>query len=371
MERVHCRLIGLSVFAALAGSCLTGSPVGAAATTTSVPTVVTDQTPTAPLPNPVPGSYQPRYVSGFGVDDAFTLFFEDRDSGYRISYVSTTNGPTGFGATVTETNVADTHFLVKDWPVSIDGMDYAYRAWGAVGNNPQHHFYASNDLVDWTTVSTFTISNAVEFVGAHGWVYYGFHDVIQLNGTYYAFAESNQSQTMIVRSADGDDVWEAFASVGGRPGDGPLELPAGVTYGWTPSGSFFDLGHDRGFGKIYVDPRDSALYFAVNSVAKASLPPAGLEAAFIDPVNWTWHDGTTGPAASRILTETVEHDLRECWLVPSSDSDAGWTIVYDADFGSSDGGKALGYATLDLSAPPAPPMLDVFLPLVQRSYAIQ
>jgi hypothetical protein len=74
-----------------------------------------------------------------------------------------------------------------------------------------------------------------------GYVYYGFHDVIELNGTYYAFAESNQSQTMLVRSADGDDVWEAFASVGDRLGDGPLELPSGVSVGWTTSGSFVDL----------------------------------------------------------------------------------------------------------------------------------
>jgi hypothetical protein len=175
-----------------------------------------------------------------------------------------------------------------------------------------HHFYVSNDLATWTLVSMFTIPNAPGFTDAHGWVYYGFHDVIELNGTYYAFAESNQSQTMIVRSANGDDVWEAFASVGGQAGWGPLELPAGASYGWTPSGSFVDLGHDRGYGKIYVDRRDSDFYLAVNTAAKPSLPPADLEAAFINPANWTWHDGTTGPAANPILSGTTEHDLREC-----------------------------------------------------------
>ena len=316
------------------------------------PITVTDQASTAPLANPVPSSFQPRYISGFGSDASFTVFFEDRDAEYKISYASTTIGPTGFPASATASNITDTHFLVKDWPINVDGTDYVYRAWGSVGNNPQHNFYVSNDLTNWTLVSTFIIPNAPSFTDAHGYVYYGFHDVVLLNGTYYAFAESNQSQTMLVRSTNGDDVWEAFASIGGRPGWGPLELPAGVSYGWTPSGSFVDLGYDRGYGKIYVDPRDSSFYLAVNTAATASLPPADLEAAFINPTNWTWHDGTTGPAANPILSETGEHDLRECWVVPNTNPDADWVIIYDADFGSSDGGKALGYATL---TPPAPP----------------
>ncbi len=334
------------------GLVLFGGPIAVVLAGTFGPITVTDQTPTAPLANPVPSSFQPRYISGFGSDNSFTVFFEDRDAGNTISYVSTTSGPTGFPASATATNVTDTHFVVKDWPINIGGTDYAYRAWGSVGNNMDHHFYVSNDLTNWTLVSTFTIPNAAGFTGAKGWVYYGFHDVIQLNGTYYAFAESNQSQTMLVRSANGDDVWEAFASVGGRPGDGPLELPAGVAFGWTPSGSFVDLGHDRGYGKIHVDPRDNNFYLAVNTAAKASLPPSDLEAAFINPANWTWYDGTTGPAANPILSATSEHDLRECWVVPNSDPDADWVIVYDADFGSADGGKALGYATL---SPPTPP----------------
>jgi len=339
----------LSVIAALL-TCLAISTTSLAGT--FGPVTVTDQTPSAPLASPVPSSYQPRYISGFGQDDAFTVFFEDRDAGGTISYVSTTTGPTGFPAAPTATNIADTHFCVKDWSINIGGTDYAYRAWASVGNNPQHHFYVSNDLTNWTLISTFTIPNAASFTDAHGWVYYGFHDVILLNGTYYAFAESNQSQTMLVSSANGDDVWEAFASIGGRPGWGPLELPTGVSYGWTPSGSFFELPDDAGYGKIHVDPRDSNFYLAVNSAAKPSLAPADLEAAFINPANWTWHDGTTGPAANPILSQTAEHDLRECWQVPSSDPSAGWVIIYDADYGSGDGGKALGYAAL---TPPTPP----------------
>lgn len=220
-----------------------------------------------------------------------------------------------------------------------------------VGNDPNNRFYVSNDLTTWTVVSTFTIPNAASFDDALGFAYYGFHDVILLNGTYYAFAESNQSQTMIVRSSDGKDVWEAFDSVGGPSGNGPLELPAGVTFGWTPTGNFFDLGFDRGFGKFYADPRDSAFYLAVNTEARPSMAPADLEAAFIDSDNWTWHDGTVGPAAAPVLSETAEHDLRECWLVPRDGDGRAWVLVYDGDYGSEDGGLGLGYASVE-AAPP-------------------
>lgn len=317
-----------------------------------MPVTMIDFSPVHPLDNPVPSSYQPRYISGFGSDDAFTVFFEDRDAGNAISFVSTTTGPTGFPTNPTATNIIDTHFLVKDWPVNIAGTDYAYRGWGAVGNNPDHRFYVSDNLIDWTLVSTFTVTNTVAFTHAKGYVYYGFHDVIQINGTYYAFGESNQSQTMLVRSDNGMDDWEAFDSIGGVTGDGPLELPSGITSGWTPSGSFFELGHDRGYGKIHVDPRDEYFYLAVNTEAKPSLSPVDLEAAFIDPNNWTWHDGSTGPAAAPILPANLIHDLREAWLVPSSDPDSGWTLIYDGDYGTERGGKALGYAYLN---PPALP----------------
>jgi hypothetical protein len=308
--------------------------------------VLTDQTPTAPLANPVPTSYAPRYISGFGIDDAFTVFFEDRDNGGAISSVATSTGPEGFPIGATATNIADTHFVIKDWPITIGPTIYAYRAWASVGNNTSHNFYVSTDLTTWTLVSTFTISNAASFTNARGFVYYGFHDVILLNGTYYAFGESNLSQTMIVRSANGDDVWEAFESIGGSlAGDGPLQLPSTVTVGWTPTGSFFDLGLDRGLGMVYADPRDSAFYLAVNVAAQASLAPAALEAAFLNPANWTWHDNTIGPAAAPVLTATAEHDLRECWLVPRSSPSEGWLLMYGADYGAADGGLALGYAT--------------------------
>ena len=314
---------------------------------TYTPESVTDQTPAAPLSNPTPSSYQPRYISGFGLDDSFTIFYEDRDNSNLISYVQTTSGPAGFTSSGTATNITDTHFCVKNWPITIDETEYAYRGWGAVGNNTTHRFYVSNDLSTWTLVADFTIPNAGTFTNATGYVYYGFHDVILLNGTYYAFGESNTGETMLVRSTAGDTLWEAFSKVGGtQRSDGPLVVRSGVSNGWTPSGNFLDLGFDRGYGKVHVDPTDSYFYLAINTAAKASLSPAALEAAFIDSSNWTWHDGTTGAAANPILSATGEHDLRECWVVPTSDPDSNWVIIYDADFGSGDGGKALGYATL-------------------------
>lgn len=320
---------------------------------TFTPQSVTDQTTTAPLSNPTPSSYSPRYISGFGQDDSFTIFFEDRDQSYQISYVTTTTGPSGFGSSVTPTNISDTHFCVSALPITIDEVEYAYRGWGSVDNNSIHNFYVSNDLANWTLIGDFTIPNAASFTNARGYVYYGFHDVILINGTYYAFGESNQSQTMIVRSATGDTTWEAFASVGGmQAADGPLQERSDTQkgVGWTPSGNFLDLGYDRGYGKVCVDPEDIQFYLAINTAAKSSLSDAEFEAAFIDPDNWTWYDGTTGEPPDPILSSTAEHDLRECWVVPNSEPDSNWVIVYDADFGSGDGGKALGYAYL---APPA------------------
>lgn len=316
---------------------------------TAFPVTVTDQTPLTPLANPIPTSYGSRYVSGFGLDDSFTLFFEDRDNGGAISFVQTTSGPTGFPAAVTATNIPnDTHFVIKPWPINIGGTTFNYRAWASVGNNPQHRFYVSNDLINWTLQNTFTIPNAATFTTARGQAYYGFHDVVLLNGTYYAFSETNQGQTVLVRSANGDHVWEAFDSVGGTlAADGPLYFD-NVTYGAapTPSGSFFDLGFNRGYGKIHIPGDDSHMFLAINTAARANLSAAALEAAFIDPSNWTWNDGSTGSPSPSIalLSGTAEHDIREAWFVPQSDPNEPWTIMYTADFGAAaDGDKALGW----------------------------
>jgi hypothetical protein len=342
-----------------------GMPPAIQVMSTTFPITVTDQTPTEPLLNPIATAFAPRYVSGFGSDNAFTIFFEDRDQGSRIFYNATTSGPLGFTAASTPTNIsAETHFVVKDWPITISDNSYAYRGWGAVGNNELHHFYVSNNLITWTLVSTFTIPNGSSFTGARGSVYYGFHDVIKLNKRYYAFAESNQGQTMMVSSTLGADDWIAFDSVGGtQAADGPLELPESGT----PSGSFVLLGDDRGYGKIHVRGDDSGFYLAINLAAKPSLPPADLAAAYIDPANWTWHDGATGLPTTPILTATAEHDLREAWVVPQTDPNDSWVIIYTADFGPADGGKALGYAG---AAPPAPGPANtppIYLPLIFKA----
>jgi hypothetical protein len=322
---------------------------------TFIPQSVTDQTPTAPLPNPSPGSFEPRYMSGLGSSNSFSLFFEDRTTGgpdrFPIAFVSSTTGPTGLSTACTSTDISDTHFLIKAWSITYKGTEYAYRAWGSHGNDRQHEFYVSNDLTHWVTAcDSFTIPNASGFHPA-GYVYYGFHDVIQINGTYYAFGESNNSETFLVRSANADSVWESFAMVGGaRYFQGNLQERDSTLSGWKPTGNFIDLGYDRGYGKIYEDPAYQYLYLAINTAAKASLPPADLEAAFINPANWTWHNGSKGKASSPILSKTSEHNYKECWVVPPSGPNADWTIMYIGDFGSSDGSNALGYATLK---PPA------------------
>ncbi len=321
--------------------------------------IAIDMTPTTPLSKPTPSLYQPRYISGFGSGDSFTLFFEDRSFSYPypISFISTTTGPTGFPDSATLTDVKDTHFCVKDWPITINGTKYAYRAWGAMENTPNHNFYVSKNLKKWKLISTFTIPKLPSVPG--GTVYYGFHDVIQLNGTYYAWGECNIGHTLVCRSINGDDEWEAFDRVGGLY-SGPLQVSASGT----PTGCFFELGGNRGYGKIMVPGDDSAFYLAVNTAAKPSLSPAELEAAFINPDNWTWNDGSTGlpnPDIA-ILKKTDEHDCRECWLVPNGSAE--WTIIYDADFGSDDGDKALGYAIMSA----LPPFIEIVIDIKPSTY---
>ncbi len=300
---------------------------------------VVDQTPEEPLAAPDRDDSAPRYLSTIGSGDSFTVFYEDRANASRIALVSTTGGPTAFPAADTDTTITDTHFLVKDWPITVGATEYAYRAWGAVGNNPNHNFYVSNNLTDWTLVSTFTIPNAAGFTDARGWVYYGFHDVIEINGTYYAFAEANSGETMIVRSAAGDDAWEAFDKVGGdNAADGPLQY----TEAWTPTGSFFEMAD--GYGKLHMPGDDSGIFIAVNRAAIPGMPEDELEAAFINPDNWMWEDGTTGIPTTPLLAATAEHDYRECRLVPRASASDPALIMYTADYGSTDAATTAGTA---------------------------
>ncbi|MBU1694663.1 MAG: hypothetical protein KKC51_11960, partial [Verrucomicrobia bacterium] len=327
---------------------------------TFVPAKVTDQTPTSPLLNPDPATYEPRYISGFGSNNTFTVFWEDRRPGYPadnypVFAATTINGPTGFPTEAAICNVTDTHFCAKAMPVTVEGTNYAYRAWGAVGNIPQHRFYVANDLTNWRCVSTFTITNATGFNPGE-FAYYGFHDVLLINGTYYAWGEGNGGGTLMVRSPTGKDDWEAFARVGGdEQADGPLWLQESPI----PSGAFIDLGYNRGLGKVHVR-KSSGFYLAINTACRANLSPAEFEAAFTNVANWTWDNGTTGlyTNTTPILSNTTARTLRECWVVPNADPDGDWVIVYNADFKAVPGAtNALGFAKL--TPPPPGPVHNV------------
>ncbi len=315
---------------------------------TFIPSAVTDVSATNPLANPSPTNLEPRYISGIGSNDTFTVFFEDRMRNYGIYYASTVCGATGLPETAVSCSITSTHFCASDLAITFDGTNYAYRGWGCPTSfNRDHYLYVANELSNWIRVATFRITNAPGFTGDGTDVAYGFHDVVLINGTYYGWVETLGGATCMARSPDGATNWEVFASAGGNdPTDGPLWFAGGN--GPLPTGNFIDLGHDRGFGKVHVHTNWN-FYLAVNTEAKASLAPAAIEAAFIQPTNWTWYNGTTGNyllATSPIVSSNDHHKLRECWTVPQTDPDAPWIIIYNAEYASTNGARALGYATL-------------------------
>ena len=327
-----------------------------------------DQTQVAPLNAPDPATTDPRYVSGFGLDDNYVIFYEDRADrngcpyGSRIYFVRAVGSPFNFSSP-TQTDICDTHFVVKDWPVTIGGTTYAYRGWGSVGNNPNHNFYVSNDLVHWvanpTTGSFFTF---VDDTGTGQTVYYGFHDIIRLNGHYMGFAETNTGHTVIVWSAEGTNDWHVVAVVGGGTSAnlGPLYFPTGI--GPTPTGNFLllEVNGEKVYGKLSVPGDNSGAWLAINKAAAQAATPAEAEAAFLDPNNWTWSDGSTGAPDndSLVLPATAQHDVREVWSPPVSDYRANPPIVYTARYGNS--GSDMGCAattvdcTVDFSDVPTP-----------------
>lgn len=294
-----------------------------------------DQTPITPLVVPGP-AVRPRYISGFGVDNAYTIFYEDRNDtagctfGSRIYYHQTSSGPLGLSAS-TRTDICDTHFIVKNWPITIGATTYAYRGWGAVGNNPDHTFYVSNNLTNWTQVGPF-----FNFPNPFGdQILYGFHDIVQLNGNYIGFAESAGGHTYIIWSDNGDQTWSVIARVGGSAPTDHLVLPASPT----PTGNFvlMELGGALTYGKLYNNGSNTAAYLIINRAAAQAATPAQAEAAFLDPLNWTWSDGSTGQplTVTPILTNTLGsggHNIRESWTVPTSDPRANHVILYTADY---------------------------------------
>ncbi|MBI3158687.1 MAG: sortase [Chloroflexi bacterium] len=371
---------GILVFASILLLGLMGVPVFAAYAQVTIPPP--DQTGVTPLAAPDPATTNPRYLSGFGLDDAYTIFYEDRGDtagcafGARIYYNQTTTGAFGFAAASTATNICDTHFVVKDWPITIpapdpNAGDYAYRGWGAVGNNPSHTFYVSNDLTNWTLISVFTFTDPGGVAPGEG-VYYGFHDIVELDGEYYGFAEMNSGRTVIVHSLLGDDVWEVVASVGGlNPAHGPLHLGffPGIT-GPTPTGSFLLMQVDGQlvYGKTSMPGDDSGIYLAINPPAAQAATPAAAAAAFADPANWTWRDGSTGlpDADSLILGSTAGaggHDILETWSPPMSDPSGDWVLLYTGEYdaGGGLGNRAFGCAAVTsdctVTIPPSAPVM--------------
>ena len=163
------------------------------------------------------------------MDNAYTIFFEDRGDtagcltpGSRIKFVQTSNGPVNFSAPQL-TDVCDTHFVVKDWPITIGPTTYGYRAWGSGNNNGDHNFYVSTDRINWVRNPLSGIP--FNFTGFPV-VLYGFHDIVQINGNYMGFAETATSRTVIVWSDLGTNIWDVVAIVGGS-GVGPLDLNVG------------------------------------------------------------------------------------------------------------------------------------------------
>ncbi len=324
-----------------------------------------DQTQDAPL-NPPPATADPRYLSGIGVDNNYTVFYEDRADtvgcsyGARIYFVHTTTGAFNFNAP-TATNICDTHFVVKDMPITIGATTYAYRAWGSRTNNNQHNFYVSNDLITWIRnpiSSTFFTFNDPNGTGLH--VYYGFHDVIEINGNYMGFGETNTAETVIVWSDAGTNDWDIIAIVGGI-GENPLDLDVGST-GPTPTGNFvlMEVNGQEVYGKLGVPGDDSGAYLAINAAAVQASTPAEAETAFLTPANWTWSDGNIGipNTSTRVITEITQHDIREVWTVPLSNSLSDHVIIYTARYGGSGSDLGCAASTTDCTVvlpEPTPP----------------
>ena len=168
-----------------------------------------DQTPSTPLSDPDPALVNPRYISGFGMDNNYTIFYEDRNAGcapgqYTIYFNQTTTGAMGFSNTSTATDICDTHFTASNEAITIplphpSAGTYAYRGWASAGNNPNHNFYVSNNLTNWTLINTFTFNDPGGVLNAGENVYYGFHDVIEIKKQRRASAPAGQ-HTMPGRS---------------------------------------------------------------------------------------------------------------------------------------------------------------------------
>lgn len=173
---------------------------------------------------------------------------------------------------------------------------------------------------------------------------------VKINGLYIGWVESAGGNTYIASSVNGEGDWTVGDQVGGATaGAAPLSLYffPGIT-GPKPSGNFvlIELDGQLTYAKIYLAGDYSGAYLAINPTAAQAATPALAEAAFMNPDDWTWRDGTIGlpDAADTVISNTTSsggHDIREGWTVPTSNYQSNYVFLYTADY--STGTKGLGY----------------------------
>jgi LPXTG-site transpeptidase (sortase) family protein len=199
---------------------------------------------------------------------------------------------------------------------------------------------------------------------------YGFHDIVRLNDNYMGFVESAGGNTYIAWSDNGDDVWTIITKVGGSEGsDLPLSLSF-TSAGPIPTGNFLlmYLNGQLVYGKLMVPGNRSGAYLAINAAAAQAATPALAEAAFLNPVNWTWQDGSTGLPGSgnAVLLSTLGsggHDIREVFSAPTSSPQSDNVVLYTANFAGSSASRGIGCASSSAAClvvvPPAPTSIPI------------
>ena len=319
----------------------------------------TDQTPLAPLPTSPALPVSLDYVSGIGLGstNVYAIFYENKSEPcgtpgnppYRIYTAQTASGPFGLGAP-TATNICKSHFIAKNWPITVGGNTYAYRAWGAGNYNGAHNFYVSNDRINWTLVDSFTFTHPADGI------LYGFHDILRINGHYLGFVESAGGHTYIVQNTQFDadpatdnNFWTVIdPAVGGIGAGDHLILPG--SSGPKPTGNFqlMTVGGQLVYGKLYLPGISSAAYLIINPAAAQAPNASAAEAAFLSINNWTWSDASSGaaPSSNAVLTATSARNVRTAWTPPMSSPDADYVILYSGEY-TSPTRRALGCAAAD------------------------
>lgn len=319
----------------------------------------TDRTPLAPLATSPALPFSLDYVSGVGLGapNSYAIFYENKNEPcvtagnppYRMYTAQTSTGPLGLGAP-TAMDICDSHFIARDWPLTVGSTTYAYRGWGAGNYNGTHYYYGSNDRIHWTVIDTFAFTHPSDGI------LYNFHDIVRINGQFLGFVESAGGSTYIVQNThfDADPLtdnnhWTVIdPAVGGITAGAHLRLPG--SSGPKPTGNFqlMEVGGQLVYAKLYLPGDSSAAYLIINAAAAQAPTPAAAAAAFIDVDNWTWSTGAAGaaPAASQVLTATSARNIRTAWIPPMSSPADDYVILYSGQY-SSPSRRALGCASSD------------------------